>query len=190
MPSYSARRFILIHFENSLQGFVLVEWYHVKVFCLIELLIVFPFCSTGKILLLLVKVDIVSRFLVQYFWDFLASLNKIHWMKSDAVYVRKCYVVFSNFNLNCVFLQVVVGNTDPSSMFFSCLSKTFQRRTRKVNFVKKVFRHFFFIWINKTKFMETHRICLCIFWQAGPEHYMKTNMLSLTMASWNVSRLF
>ena len=136
---------------------------------LIELLIVFfYFCSSGKTLLLLVKVDIVSRLLVQHFWDqdLLASFNKIHWMKSDAVFVRKCYVVFSNFNLDCVFLQVVVGNTDYSSMFWEkdlVFLKNISMKNPKSDFRQKVFRHF--IWINKTKFMESHK--RTFFWHSS-----------------------
>ena len=131
----------------------------------------FYFCSTGKTLLLLVKVDIVSRFLVQHFWDqyLLASFNKIHRMKSDAVFVKKCYVVFTNFNLDCVFLQVVVGNIDYSSMFWKkdlVFLENISVKNPKSDFRQKVFRHFSFIRINKTKFIEIHRrTCFGIFWQ-------------------------
>ena len=105
------------------------------------------------------KVDIVSRFFVQHFWDqdLLASFNEVQWMKSDAVFVRNCYAVFLNFNLDCIFLQVVVGNTDYSSIFWEkdpVFLKKISMKNSESDFRQKVFRYFFFNWIHKTKFRE------------------------------------
>ena len=95
------------------QYFSLDEWLHMKKFWWFEqaFTLVFRVCSTRNRLLPVVMVEILCRLLVQHFWDqdLLASFKKVQWKKSDAVFVRKCYVMcFQNstwiiWNPKCFF---------------------------------------------------------------------------------------
>ena len=82
------------------EHFSLDEWVHMKKFWWFEqaftaFTFIFCVCSTRIRLLPVVMVEILCRLLVQHVWDqeLLASFEKVQWKKSDAVLVRKCYVM-------------------------------------------------------------------------------------------------